>query len=96
MEMYYVGNYEEFLCSDNSLQCCHEIDDCEEAVVEQISAKHHKTSEVEESDEDDTTEREGVTQQDARILIAGLRLWFMQEGNEGKPAPKLFSYSQCR
>jgi hypothetical protein len=47
--------------------------------------KRHKTSEHQETDKDDTTEREWVTNQDARKFIAGAGLWlyFMQEGCEG-------------
>jgi hypothetical protein len=44
-----------------------------------------------ETDEDDTTKRERVTNQDARKCIAGLRLYFMQEGNEGIPISALES-----
>jgi hypothetical protein len=36
-------------------------EDCEEATVEQISAKHQKTSADQETNEDDTTECEQVT-----------------------------------
>jgi hypothetical protein len=60
-----------------------------DAIVEQIAAKHQKTSEYQETDEDDTTECEGVTNHDARIIVAGLRLYFMQEGNEGSPISAL-------
>jgi hypothetical protein len=48
----------EFPCTDGSLQCYNENEDCEEATVEQIAAKHQKTSEDQETDEDDTTKRE--------------------------------------
>jgi hypothetical protein len=75
--MHHVRNYEPFSCIDNSLQCCNENEDCEEATVEQISAKQQKTSEDRESDE-----RERVNDQDARIFIAGLQLYFMQEGKQ--------------
>jgi hypothetical protein len=40
--MHNIGNYEEIPCIDNSLQCCNENEDCEEAAVEQIAAKHQK------------------------------------------------------
>jgi hypothetical protein len=43
---------------NNSLQCYNENEDCEEAIVEQIAAKHQKTSEDQETDEDDMTKRE--------------------------------------
>jgi hypothetical protein len=43
LEMHNVGNYEEFSCIDNSLQCYNENEDCEDAIVEQIAAKHQKT-----------------------------------------------------
>jgi hypothetical protein len=57
----------------------------EEATVEQIAAKHQKISEDREAYEDDTTERERVTNQDARKCTAGLRLHFTQDGIEGSP-----------
>jgi uncharacterized membrane protein len=60
------------------VQCCNGNKDCEEAIVEQIAAKHHKTSEVQESEEDNTTQHERVTKEDARMFIAGMRLYFMQ------------------
>jgi hypothetical protein len=87
--MYHVGNYEQFSCIDNSLQCYKENEDCEDAIVEQISVKRQKTSTYQETDEDDTTERERVTNQDARKFIAGLQLYFMQEGNEVSPTSAL-------
>jgi hypothetical protein len=68
LEVHHVGNYEEFSC--NSLQCYNE--DCEDTIVEQIAAKHQKTSEYQETDEDDTTECERVSNQDARKFVAGL------------------------
>jgi hypothetical protein len=89
LEMHHVGNWEEFSCIDNSLQCYNENEDCNDATVEQSVAKQQKTSEYQETDKDDTTERERVTNQDARIIIAGLRLYFMQEGNEGSPISAL-------
>jgi hypothetical protein len=44
--------------------------------------KQQKTSEDLEIDEDDMIVHKRVTNQDARKFIAGLRLYFMQEGNE--------------
>jgi hypothetical protein len=44
--------------------------------------KHQKTSEDQQTDEDDVTEHEWVTNSDAGKFIAGLWLCFMQEGNE--------------
>jgi hypothetical protein len=67
--MHCVGNYEEFSCIDNSLQCYNENENCEDAIVEQIAAKHQKTSEYQETDEDNTAERERVTNQDVRKFI---------------------------
>jgi hypothetical protein len=89
MPFYWASNCEEFSCIDNSLQCKNENEDCEDAIVEQSAAKHQKTSEYQETDEDDTTERERVTEQDAMKFIVGLRLYFMQEGNEGSPMSAL-------
>jgi hypothetical protein len=81
--MHQVRNYEEFSCTDNSLQCYNENEVCEEAVVEHIAAKHQKAPDQETDDDDDDIEPERVTNQDARKRIAGLRLHFMQEANEG-------------
>jgi hypothetical protein len=52
----------------NILQCysCNENEDYEQATVGQIVAKHQKIPEDQESDEDDTTESERVTNQHAR------------------------------
>jgi hypothetical protein len=77
-----------FSCIDNSPQCYDKNKDSEEAIVEQIAADHQKTSD-QETDHDDTTEGELVTNQDARTFIAGLRLYFMQEGIEGSPVSAL-------
>jgi hypothetical protein len=59
LEMHHIGNYEEFSFMYSIFQCCNENEDCEEAVVERITAKHWKT-EDQETDKDDTTEHEGV------------------------------------
>jgi hypothetical protein len=58
LEMHHVRNYEEFSCIDNSLQCYNENGDCENATVEQIAAKHQKTSEYQETNEDNMTDHE--------------------------------------
>jgi hypothetical protein len=55
LEMHHVGNYNNFSCIDNSLQCYYENEDCGEAIVEQIAVKHQNTSDDQEIDEDDTT-----------------------------------------
>jgi hypothetical protein len=55
----------------NSLPCYNENEDCEEVTVEQSAAKHHKTSENQETDEDDT-KCEQVTIHDARKFTAEL------------------------
>jgi hypothetical protein len=47
-----------FSCMHNSLQCYNENYDCEDVIVEQIAAKHQKTSKDQETDEDDTTKCE--------------------------------------
>jgi hypothetical protein len=57
LEIYHVGNYEKFLCLNHSLQCYNENEDCVEVIVEQIAVKHQKTSEDQETDEGDMTER---------------------------------------
>jgi hypothetical protein len=59
VKMHHIGNYEEFSFIYSSLQCYSENEDCEEAVVEWIAAKHQETSD-QETDEGDTTEHEGV------------------------------------
>jgi hypothetical protein len=42
LEMQHIGNYD-VSCINNSLQCYNENEDCEDAVVEQIEAKHQNT-----------------------------------------------------
>jgi hypothetical protein len=42
LEMHDVGNYKEFSCIVNGLQCYNENEDCDEAVVEKIAAKRQK------------------------------------------------------
>jgi hypothetical protein len=75
--------------ASTSLKWYNENEDCEGAIVAEIAAKHQKTSECQETNKDDTTKHERVTNQDARIIISGLRLYFMQEGNEGSPMSTL-------
>jgi hypothetical protein len=58
-------------------------------VRKQLLNNCRKTSEDQEAYENDTTERERVTIQDARKCIARLRLYFMKECNEGCPIPAL-------
>jgi hypothetical protein len=58
-------------------------------IVGQFVAKHQKTLQDQETDEDDTTERERVTNQNARKFIAELRFCFMQVGSEGSSIPAL-------
>jgi hypothetical protein len=58
LETQHVGNDEQFSCTGGTLQCYNENEECEEATVEEIAAKHHKTSEGQETDQDDTTKRE--------------------------------------
>jgi uncharacterized membrane protein len=62
--------------SEVCIQCYNENYDCEDATVEQIAAKRQKTSEYQETDEDDTTERERVTNQDARIIYCWITTLF--------------------
>lgn len=42
-----------------------------------------ETPKDQETDEDDTTERERAHNQDTKIFIAALKLYFMQKSNEG-------------
>jgi hypothetical protein len=89
-EVQKVRNYEEFEGIDNSVECYNENEDCEDEIVESILSKQQDEElEGEESDEDDTSELEGVTTQDARNFIDRLRRYFMQEGNEGSPLSAL-------
>jgi hypothetical protein len=45
LEMHHDGNHEEFSCTNSSLQCYNENEDCEEAVVEQKAVEHQKVTE---------------------------------------------------
>jgi hypothetical protein len=56
MEMCNIVNYNELTRINNSFQYYNENEDYEEAIVEQTAAKHQKTSEDQESYEDDMTE----------------------------------------
>jgi hypothetical protein len=69
LKMHNVGNYEDLSCIDNSLQCWNENEDCEEATVEQIAAKHQKTSYDQKTKENDMTKHEQVTNMDASSLL---------------------------
>jgi hypothetical protein len=73
----------EFSCISQSLQCHNESEDSEEAIVERNTMKHQKTSNDQETNEENRTKCERVTKQDAMKFIARLRLYFIQEGNEG-------------
>jgi hypothetical protein len=64
LEMRHVGNYEEFPCIHNNIQCYNKNEDCEKAIVEKIAAKQQKTSHDQESDKNDTTKHEQMTNQD--------------------------------
>jgi hypothetical protein len=69
-----VRNCEEFEGIDNNVECYNENEDCEDEMVESILSKH-QDDELEgmESDEDDTSELERVSTQDARKFIDQLR-----------------------
>jgi hypothetical protein len=94
--------YEKFEGIDNNVECYNENEDCEDEIVESILSKHQDEElEGEESDEDDTSELERVTTQDARKFIDRLRRYFMQKGNEGSPLSALdvcadFVHSQSK
>jgi hypothetical protein len=45
LEVPHFGSYEEFSCMGNILQYYKDSEDCKEAIVEQIAAKHQKISE---------------------------------------------------
>jgi hypothetical protein len=64
----------------SSILCSNANEDCEELVFEQAAVKYWKTSEDQESDEEDKTERERVTRQDVRKCIV-----FTQEGTGRNP-----------
>nr|CAD7458593.1 unnamed protein product [Timema tahoe] len=72
------------MCADNemSLDLQH-FQNCEDTFIEEIVAKHLETTEKQENDDNETPKQ--VTNQDASKYIAGLRCYFMQEGNEGIP-----------
>jgi hypothetical protein len=71
-------NYEEFEGIDNNVECYNANEDCEDEIVESILSKHQDEElKGEESDEDDTSELERVTTQDARKFIDRLRRYFM-------------------
>jgi hypothetical protein len=74
LEIHHTGSHEDFSGIDNNLQCYNENEDCEGAAVDQTEPKHQNTSEDQESKDDDTTELERVTNQDARKCTVGLRL----------------------
>jgi predicted methyltransferase MtxX (methanogen marker protein 4) len=58
-------------------------------LLKALSKQQDEELEGEESDEDDTSEVERVTTQNARNFIDRLRRYFMQEGNEGSPLSAL-------
>jgi hypothetical protein len=65
-ELQKFRNCEEFEGIDNNVECYNENEDCEDEIVESILSKHQDEElEGEESDEDDTSELERVTTQDA-------------------------------
>jgi hypothetical protein len=89
-EVQKVTNHEEFEGIDSNVECYNANEDCEDEIVERILSKHQdEESEGEESNEDDTSELERVTTQDARKFIDRLRRYFMQEDNEGSPLSAL-------
>jgi hypothetical protein len=56
LELQRIRKYEGFVCFENSIQCCNENGECEDAIVEEIAAKQQETSEDQGSDEVDTPE----------------------------------------
>jgi hypothetical protein len=60
LELQHLKNYEEVVGIDNRLQCYNENEDCDDAVVQQIAAKHQQTSEDQEADMVDIPELERV------------------------------------
>jgi hypothetical protein len=74
MKMHHVGNYEGFSCIFYNDQCDNENEDCEEANVEQNSAKMRRHQKIrKEMRLTRKSERDRVTKQDARKLIARLQ-----------------------
>jgi hypothetical protein len=92
LEMHCFRSYEEFSCINNSLHWYNENEDSEEAIIEQIAVKHQKTSDNHETNDDNRSECEWVTNQDAMKFI-GLWLSLTQEGNEGNPISALETYT---
>ena len=62
----------------------------EDDIAETILCRQQDEVEGEDSDGDEIApEHSRVTSQDARRFVEGLRLFFMQEGNEGSPMSSL-------
>jgi hypothetical protein len=85
LEVYRIGNYQVYMHRRRN-------EGFEKAIVKQISAKHLKTSEGQETVADDTIEGERFANLHARKCIAKLRLHFMQQGKENLCFKIIFSF----
>lgn len=81
LELQCIGNHNEFVHMDLSLQSYNENKNYKDTIVGQVAAKYQETSEDKESDEVDTPELEKVSNQYDRKYTAELQCYFMQESN---------------
>ena len=91
-EVQCVENYEQFDSIDNTVSCYNENDHCEDDILEQIAEERQNTMHTAE-DEDDMPELRHVTNREAKKYIDELRIYFMQESNEGSPITALTACS---
>ena len=91
-EVQCVENYEQFDSIDDTVSCYNENDHCEDDILEQIAEERQNTMHTAE-DEDDMPEIRHVTNREAKKYIDELRIYFMQESNEGSPITALTACS---
>ena len=91
-EVQCVENYEQFDSIDDTVSCYNENDHCEDDILEQIAEERQNTMHTAE-DEDDMPEFRHVTNREAKKYIDELRIYFMQESNEGSPITALTACS---
>ena len=91
-EVQCVENYEQFDSIDDTVSCYNENDHCEDDILEQIAEDRQNTMHTAE-DEDDMPELRHVTNREAKKYIGELRIYFMQESNEGSPITALTAFS---
>ena len=91
-EVQCVENYEQFDSIDDTVSCYNENDHCEDDILEQIAEERQNTMHTAE-DEDDMLDLKHVTNREAKKYIDELRIYFMQESNEGSPITALTACS---